>query len=92
MKITNLLKEINNNYKSFVFLDESEIFKEANLLDLYSKAKRTFDKYPTSAVCMFKITNIEEINEKAGRLYYRTHRKRRRKNRNNCRYTELERT
>ena len=34
---------------------------------LYSKAKRTFDKYPTSAVCMFKITNIEEINEKANR-------------------------
>lgn len=34
---------------------------------LYSKAKRTFDKYPTSAVCMFKITNIEEINEKASR-------------------------
>ena len=34
---------------------------------LYSKAKRTFDKYPTSAVCMFKITNIEEINENASR-------------------------
>lgn len=34
---------------------------------LYSKAKKTFDKYPTSAVCMFKITNIEEINEKASR-------------------------
>ena len=34
---------------------------------LYSKAKKTFDKYPTSAVCMFKITNIEEINEKTTR-------------------------
>lgn len=34
---------------------------------LYSKAKKTFDKYPTSTVCMFKIINIEEINEKAGR-------------------------
>lgn len=34
---------------------------------LYSKAKKTFDKYPTSAVCMFKIVNIEEINEKDGR-------------------------
>lgn len=34
---------------------------------LYSKAKKTFDKYPTSAVCMFKIINIEEINEKASR-------------------------
>ena len=34
---------------------------------LYSKGKKTFDKYPTSAVCMFKITNREEINEKASR-------------------------
>ena len=34
---------------------------------LYGKAKRTFDKFATSAVCMFKITNIEEINEKASR-------------------------
>lgn len=34
---------------------------------LYSKAKKTFDKYPTSAVCMFRIINIEEINEKANR-------------------------
>lgn len=34
---------------------------------LYSKGKKTFDKYPTSAICMFKIINIEDINEKAGR-------------------------
>ena len=34
---------------------------------LYGAAKRVFDKFPTSAVCMFKITNIEEINEKASR-------------------------
>ena len=34
---------------------------------LYSKSKTTFDKYPTSAVCMFKNTKIEEINEKASR-------------------------
>ena len=34
---------------------------------LYGKAKKTFDKYPPSAVCMFKIINIEEINEKASR-------------------------
>ena len=34
---------------------------------LYGEAKRTFDKYPTSAVCMFKITNIEDINENASR-------------------------
>ena len=34
---------------------------------LYGKGKKTFDKYATSAVCMFKITNIEKINEDAGR-------------------------
>ena len=36
---------------------------------LYSKGKKTFDKYPTSAICMFKIINIEDINEKAGRNF-----------------------
>lgn len=40
MKTTNLLKEISNNYESFISLDETEIFREANLLNLYSKAKR----------------------------------------------------
>lgn len=34
---------------------------------LYSKGKKIFDKYPTSAVCMFKIINIEDINEKTSR-------------------------
>ena len=34
---------------------------------LYGRAKKTFDKFPTSAVCMFKIINIEKINEKASR-------------------------
>ena len=34
---------------------------------LYGRAKKTFDKFPTSALCMFKIVNIEEINEKASR-------------------------
>ena len=34
---------------------------------LYGTAKRTFDKYPTSAVCMFKIINIEKINNTVSR-------------------------
>ena len=34
---------------------------------LYGKAKIIMDGYPTSAVCMFRIANIEEINEKYGR-------------------------
>ena len=34
---------------------------------LYGKGKRIIDKYPQSSICMFKIINIEEINEKFGR-------------------------
>ena len=34
---------------------------------LYATGKRIFDKFDTSAVCMFRITNIEEINEQASR-------------------------
>ena len=30
---------------------------------LYGKGKQTIDKYPKSTVCMFKITNLEEINK-----------------------------
>jgi len=34
---------------------------------LYGKGKRIIDKYPQSSICMFKIINIEEINETYGR-------------------------
>ncbi len=34
---------------------------------LYGEGKRIIDKYPTSAVCMFRVTNIEKINEKNNR-------------------------
>lgn len=34
---------------------------------LYGQAKRKIDQYATSAVCMFRITNIEEINETLSR-------------------------
>ena len=34
---------------------------------LYGKAKIVMDGYPTSAVCMFRISNIEAINEEFGR-------------------------
>ena len=34
---------------------------------LYGKCKRIIDKYGKSAICMFSINNIEEINEKIGR-------------------------
>ena len=34
---------------------------------LYGKGKLTFNKFATSAVCMFQVTNIQEINEKQSR-------------------------
>lgn len=34
---------------------------------LYGEGKKIIDKYTTSAVCMFKITNIEEINDNYSR-------------------------
>lgn len=34
---------------------------------LYGKGKRNIDKYAKSTICMFSITNIEEINENIGR-------------------------
>ncbi len=34
---------------------------------LYTEGKKIIDRYTTSAVCMFRITNIEEINEKYSR-------------------------
>lgn len=34
---------------------------------LYGEGKKIIDKYTTSTVCMFRITNIEEINDKYSR-------------------------
>ena len=34
---------------------------------LYGEGKKTIDKYTTSTICMFKITNLEEINQKYSR-------------------------
>ena len=34
---------------------------------LYGEGKRKIDEYDTSAVCMFKITNLVKINEEVGR-------------------------
>lgn len=34
---------------------------------LYGEGRKIIDKYPTSTVCMFKITNLPEINEKYSR-------------------------
>lgn len=34
---------------------------------LYSDARKVIDKYPTSAVCLFKLINLPKINEKVSR-------------------------
>lgn len=34
---------------------------------LYGEGKKTIDQYTTSTVCLFRITNLEEINEKHSR-------------------------
>ena len=34
---------------------------------LYGKGKLTYNKFATSAVCMFQITNIQDINENQSR-------------------------
>ena len=34
---------------------------------LYGKGKKVIDQYTTSAVCMFRITNLEEINDNYSR-------------------------
>ncbi len=34
---------------------------------LYGEGKKVIDKYTTSAVCMFRITNLEEINDRYSR-------------------------
>ncbi len=45
-----------------------DLFSELNSAEyLYGKGKKTIDKYATSTVCMFKITNLEEINSEYNR-------------------------
>jgi PleD family two-component response regulator len=49
-------------------IDRIDKFTELHSAEyLYGKAKKVMDQYATSAVCMFRITNIEEINEQFSR-------------------------
>ena len=49
-------------------IDRIDKFTELHSAEyLYGKAKKVMDKYATSAVCMFRITNIEKINENISR-------------------------
>jgi GGDEF domain-containing protein len=49
-------------------IDRIDKFTELHSAEyLYGKAKKVMDQYATSAVCMFRITNIEAINEQFSR-------------------------
>lgn len=49
-------------------ISRKDQFSELNSAEyLYGKGKKTIDKYTTSTVCMFRITNLEEINKKYSR-------------------------
>lgn len=49
-------------------IGRTDLFSGLNSAEyLYGKGKKTIDKYTTSSVCMFKIINLEEINEEYGR-------------------------
>ena len=49
-------------------IDRIDKFTELHSAEyLYGNSKKIIDQYATSAVCMFRITNIEEINEKMSR-------------------------
>ena len=65
--ILSVLKSI--SYQSVVeSLERKDLYSGLkNVEYLYGKGKRIIDKYPTSAVCMFNIINIDKINEEEGR-------------------------
>ena len=58
-----ILKTINyqNTLENIARIDKFTGLYSAEYL--YGKGKQTIDKYPKSTVCMFKITNLEEINK-----------------------------
>lgn len=65
--IVSVLKSIEyqKTLESIVRKDQfSGLFSETYL---YGEGKRIIDKYTSSTICMFKITNIEEINKKSSR-------------------------
>lgn len=65
--IVAILKTVENQkiIESIVRDDKYSALKTAEYL--YSEGRKTIDKYTTSAVCMFRITNLEKINEEISR-------------------------
>lgn len=75
---TTILEVVKNNIISVIKTLEKQDVVENIVRDdkftglkseeyLYGEGKRKVDEYDTSAVCMFKIINIEDINENIGR-------------------------
>ena len=65
--ILSVLKSV--SYQSVVeSLERKDLYSGLNNVEyLYGKGRKITDRYPTSAVCMFNIINIDKINEEAGR-------------------------
>ena len=65
--IVAILKTVQNQriIESIVRDDKYSTLKTAEYL--YGEGRKTIDQYTTSTVCMFRITNIEEINEDISR-------------------------
>lgn len=65
--ILSVLKSV--SYQSIVeSLQRKDLYSQLNNVEyLYGKGRKLVDRYPTSSICMLNITNINEINETAGR-------------------------
>lgn len=65
--IVSVLKTVSyqNTIENIYRIDKTTGLNSAEYL--YGKGKRVIDKYPQTCICMFRIMNIEEINEKYGR-------------------------
>ena len=65
--IVSVLKTVENQQvlENIVRDDKFTSLKSAEYL--FGEGKKTIDNYTTSTVCLFRITNLEEINEKYGR-------------------------
>ncbi len=65
--IVSVLRTVNNQaiIENIVRNDKFTSLKSEEYL--YGEGRKIIDKYTTSAICLFRITNIEKINEEIGR-------------------------
>ena len=65
--ILSVLKSV--SYQTVVEnLQRKDLYSELNNAEyLYGKGRKIVDRYPTSTVCMFNITNLDSINENTNR-------------------------